>query len=87
MSNTFFQGVEKFCRGVKPPLRHPWLRACLSRVFFLTCTHLHQRKCKDVFKIPLFKPMVLNRGSMYPLGYEALKQGVRTTKFFLAYTP
>jgi len=25
----------------------------LSRVFFVTCTHLHKHKCKDVVKIPL----------------------------------
>ena len=29
----------------------------------------------------------LTRGTRTPWGYEALKQGVRTTKFFLGYTP
>jgi len=31
--------------------------------------------------------VVLNRGTRTPWGYEALKQGVRTTNFFLGYTP
>jgi len=29
----------------------------------------------------------LTEGTRTPWGYEALKQGVRTTKFFLGYTP
>jgi len=29
----------------------------------------------------------LTGGTHTPWGYEALKQGVRTTKFFLGYTP
>ena len=33
MSNTFFQGGEKYSRGDLPPLATPWLRACYPSNF------------------------------------------------------
>jgi len=35
----------------------------------------------------LLEQWFLTGGTRTPWGYEALKQGVRTTKFFLGYTP
>ena len=37
--------------------------------------------------VDFLKQRFLTGGTRTPWGYEALKQGVRSTKFFLGYTP